>query len=388
MALDDKSLADITEGDIRSLLRAGLAEGPTVEYKSEIYDRNDRGNLEFLLDVCMFANAKGGTLLIGVPELRDADGQPTGTPDPSAELGIVCANPEQQLLAYESRSLEAIDERLPIELRAVPCANGRHLIAIRVPNSLAKPHRVRYQGRTYFPSRRERQRYELDASEIKDMAMRTASQSERAEATLISAIADPGPLGASSPVLVVALLPVFFRNFVVDLKEQAVSHALTIFALPGGRSVIPEYSVNGLSRIGPLGAKLTFGHNGLLKLRVPIASTVVEGVGVRFYPVAVDIFVRSLVVGAASVFEAAGLTTPALLGVSLWTNHNYVAAYDDVLPGTEFPGVNHRFPILPLTSLGATADYQVRSLCDLIHQTFGCSGSPSFTIEGQWNRRS
>jgi hypothetical protein len=217
-----------------------------------VFPRIVRGSLEFLLDVCMFANANGGTLLIGVLELRDTEGQPTGTPDPSAELGIVCANPEQQLLAYESRSLEAIDERLPIELRAVPCASGRHLIGVRVPNSLSKPHRVRYQGRTYFPSRRERQRYELVASEIKDMAMRTASQSERAEAILSSAIGDPGHLGTASPVLVVALLPVFFRNFVVDLKQQAVSHALTIFTLPGGRSVIPEYSVNGLSRIGPL----------------------------------------------------------------------------------------------------------------------------------------
>jgi schlafen family protein len=386
MALDDKPLADITEGDILNLLQAGLTEGPSVEYKSEIYERNDRGNLEFLLDVCMFANASGGTLLIGVPELRDADGQPTGTPDASAELGIVCANPEQQLLAYESRSLEAIDERLPIELRAVPCANGRHFIAVRVPNSLAKPHRVRYQGRTYFPSRRERQRYELDAREIKDLAMRTASQFERAETVLMSAINDPGPWAAASPVLVVALLPVFFRNFVVDLKQQAVSHALTTFDLPGGVSVIPHYSVDGLTRIGPRDARLTFGHNGLLKLRVPVASTLENNVGVRFYPAAIDIFVRSVVVGAAQVVEAAGLAPPALLGVSLWTSYNYIVAYDDGA-GTTFPGVNHRFPILPVTSLGVSADNQVRSLCDLVHQLFGRSGSPSFTVEGQWNRR-
>jgi predicted HTH transcriptional regulator len=36
----------------------------------------------------MFANAEGGILLIGVDEKRDAQGQPTGTPDPAIPLGV------------------------------------------------------------------------------------------------------------------------------------------------------------------------------------------------------------------------------------------------------------------------------------------------------------
>jgi hypothetical protein len=103
----------------------------------------------------MFANASGGTILVGIAELRDDIGQATGAPDPAADMGIEHANPEQQLLTYESRILEAIDERLPVQLRAVTCANDRHAIVIRIPNSLAKPHRVRYRGQVNFPSRRE-----------------------------------------------------------------------------------------------------------------------------------------------------------------------------------------------------------------------------------------
>jgi hypothetical protein len=45
----------------------------------------------------MFANAQGGLILIGVPEQRDSIGQPTGLPDPSAELGVVAVNPESLL---------------------------------------------------------------------------------------------------------------------------------------------------------------------------------------------------------------------------------------------------------------------------------------------------
>jgi len=393
MAFEDKNLASLTEDDIRTLVATGRREGPTLEYKSELYETGDRGNREFLLDVCMFANASGGTILIGIPEMRDAQERATGAPD-DAELGVDCPNPEQVLLGYETRILEAIDERLPVEMAAINLANGRHIFAIRIPNSLAKPHRVRYQKHTYFPSRRERHRYELDAREIKDIAMRTASQSERAEAIVASAINDPINMDPNAPVLIAALVPVFSNNFIVDLKLQAVFDALMTFALPGEGSVIPRYSVDGLQRIGPRNLTLRFAHNGLLKLRAPIASRMVQidtpihrGAGTRFYPTAIDLFLRALLVGGANVIEAAGLTPPALLGVSLWTRHPYVAAHDDENLGTVFPGATHKFPILPLTTLGRSADSQVRQLCDLIHQTFGLSGSPLFTMDGKWQGR-
>ena len=46
-----------------------------TEYKSALYEDNDRGRREFLLDVCMFANSSGGILLIGVPERRERSEQ-------------------------------------------------------------------------------------------------------------------------------------------------------------------------------------------------------------------------------------------------------------------------------------------------------------------------
>ena len=67
---EDRALRDITEADVRQLVDAGVEEDLRLDYKSELYDRNDRGNKEFLLDVCMFANASGGLLLIGVPEAK------------------------------------------------------------------------------------------------------------------------------------------------------------------------------------------------------------------------------------------------------------------------------------------------------------------------------
>jgi hypothetical protein len=387
MAFEDKPLSSLTEADIRQLITAERPEGLTVEYKAELYESTDRGNREFLLDVCMFANASGGVILIGIPEARDGNGRPTGIPDRNAELGVTCEHPEQLLTAYESRLVDGIDERLTAELTAIPFANGRFVLAIRIPNSLAKPHRVRYQNHSYFPCRRERHRYELNAREIKDLAMRTASQSERAENLVAFAIDDPVRLEPLNPVLICALLPVFTNNFVVDLKNQGISQTLATFPLPGGISVTPHYSMDGLRRVGPRDVSLAFAHNGLLKLRAPLPARMIEGSGVRFYPTAIDLFVRSLVVGSEQLFERAKLTAPALLGVSLWTNHPYVAAYGDYDDGEVFPQQTHKFPILPLTILGSSADNQVRQLSDLIHQTFGVSGSPAFGIDGTWQGR-
>jgi Putative DNA-binding domain len=390
MAFDDKPLADINEGDIRDLIQAGRAEGPTLEYKSDLYETNDRGNREFLQDVCMFANANGGTILIGIPELRDDANQPTGVPDPVSEIGVELPNPEQQLLAYESRILEGIDERLSVQLRALRCATGRIVIAVRVPNSLAKPHRVRYRGQVNLPSRRERQRYELDAREIKDLAMRTASQFERAESEVRTALAGPEYPSDSAVVLIVAVLPVFFGNFRVDLRNEALVSALGRFRVFANMPVAtrPSYTTAGLTIRGPNRTALTLGHNGLLKLNAPFRG-VADGGSVFFFPRGIDIFTRQFVVQAAPIFEVGGLSLPALLGISVSTTSNLIISYDELdrLDSVLYEHREYSFPLLPLTSLGAAADSEVRVLLDHIHQGFGQPGSPSFDAVGQWQER-
>src|SRR6266566_9692373 len=97
MLWEGKHLRDVTEDDLRQIIDSGLSEHLQLEYKSELYQNNERGSKESLLDICMFANAEGGVLLIGVPELRDGGGQPTGVPDPAAPIGLNQGNPEAAL---------------------------------------------------------------------------------------------------------------------------------------------------------------------------------------------------------------------------------------------------------------------------------------------------
>ncbi len=179
----DKPLRDWIESDIANLVNAGRTEGRSLEFKQELWDNGDRGSKDFLRDVCSMANSEGGLLLVGIAERRDALGKPTGEPDIEAPLGIECENPEQVLLGCEAKVLDGIDPRLTVESHSINLQSGRKVLAFRLPNSLEKPHRVFHQGRTWFPARREWRIYELNASEIRDMVMKTTSRLDEARRT-------------------------------------------------------------------------------------------------------------------------------------------------------------------------------------------------------------
>ena len=382
----EKALRDWTEDDIRSLVATGRVEGPTLEYKSAVYEANERGNREFLLDICSMANASGGLIVIGVSELRDNFG-PTGAPDPNAVLGIEIENAEQLLAAFEGRILDCIDQRLPIESHAVRLTDGRVILLFRVPNSLLKPHRAYYQGRPNFPARRERQRYELSASEIKDLVMRTASQLGVVEESVQGATW-LGGVGATDqgPLLNIAIRPVFAGNFSIDLRSEAVRNAFSGFDATGlGRRTYEQasFSANGITRRVNPNQTLSLAHNGLLKLSMQLHAVLANN-GRRFSALAADLYIRGLALGAGPLYQLAGLSEPAVLGASMAVAQGAVGVYEDHWDELAIPEGVHNFPTVLLDALGEAVGERVRPLCDLVHQSFGRPESPAFSPEGEW----
>jgi hypothetical protein len=389
----DKAPREMQEEDILTLVRLGRAEGPTLEYKGDLYEPNERGNKELLLDICSMANSNGGYIFIGISEQRE-DGQASGIPDPAVPLGLEITNPEQILTAYEARVLDCIDERLQTESCAIPLASGRCVLVFRVPNSLSKPHRVSYQGHTYFPARRERQRYALTATEIKDLVMRTASRIEIAEAQINGAL-DQNPSSAQAPTVTIAVVPVFTRNFALDFRLPQIVDTLAHLDLTAQGDEInrtPTHSVDGLTRIGPANTRVVLRHDGLLRLTVELQSAGVMG-RPSFFPINIDMYVRGIASGCGEIFTAAGLSAPLLLGLSLRIPVQCFASYgngpwDDPAAVNPFTKV---YPLLTLDSFTDRVDYQIRPLCDLVHQSLGEPNSRAFNDEGIWrdlgNRR-
>jgi hypothetical protein len=381
----EKPLREWTEADVVALVRSGRIEGPTLEYKASLYDTNDRGSREFLLDICSMANSNGGLLLIGVAEQRDENG-PTGAPDANASLGVECDNPEQLLTSSESRILEAIDQRLLVESHAINLGSGRRVLVFRVPDSLDKPHRVAFQGRTSFPARRERQRYELNATEIKELVMRAASRIDAAEVEINRALS--GAVGPhENPIFAVALMPVFTRNLAVDFRSRQLIHAfaqMNLVQQESGTYIQPVFSMEGLTRQGLApGVKVSLGHNGLLLLSMRIPSSRSGGL-LSFNPLTVDIYIRGMARGCRVVYSVANLAAPLLLGAAIKIPEESLAHYGGVFDDpNRVESFTRIYPSLVLQSL-ADPDPQIRPLCDLIHQSFGESHSPAFDGAGNW----
>jgi hypothetical protein len=385
---EDRRLRDITEADVRQLVNSGLEEHLQLEYKSDLYDNNHQGSKESLLDICMFANAGGGILLIGISEQRDGNGQPTGTPDPNAELGVDLPNSEMVLQSYDARVIANIQERLPLESYAIPVANNRHVIAIRVPNSISKPHRVHLQGHAYFPSRRERQRYEMDVREIKEMVMRTASRLEEAEGKLsdtLAAIQQPNDTAS----IVIGSIPAFWQNFMVDVRKPEVIQAVSRFHLGHANFLQPTYTYNGLQRqiVATDDSFVQVHRDGMIILnrRLPLLR---EGPKFFLRPTGIDIVLRAFVGHCSEVYTAASISGPFLLTMLLRTVQNtwglHPAPIGEDPGGMIWPGA-YPFPVMQADNF-LDVDKVIRPLCDQAHQMFGRDSSPYFNADGVWNR--
>lgn len=391
MLWEGRPLREIREVDIRRLVESGLREHLQLEYKGALYEDNDPGKREFLLDVCMFANASGGILLIGIPELRDAHGQPTGAPDTTAALGLELANPEMLLNAYDARVMEAIEERLTLEAAAIDVGQGRSVIAIRVPNSTNKPHSVRHKGHIYSPYRRERIRSHMTVREIKEQVMRTASRLQQAKDALKQSFLLTATSG-NQPYLIIGIIPVFFEDFLVEVRAEGVRAAVRNFSRAGNNvQLVPEYTFEGIERRGEnFDHVVRFQRNGLLNVsqQLPLISATSDH---RVHIAGVDRLLYQAVSAAKTVYDAAALSAPYVLAMTLRLRQQLTGVYgafggnwiEDTPPIT--PRI-YEFPFLQIDDL-SEIERIIRPVCDQLHQMFGKERSPNFNPDGRWNPR-
>ncbi len=388
MIFDQKPLREITEADLRAEIAAGLAEHLFLDYKLENYGQRDADRKEFLLDICQFANAEGGFLLLGVPEVRE-EGRPTGVPDPDGQLGIEIENPENALLRYDALIAANIHERLRVESCSIPIQGGRVVLAFRVPNSTAKPHCVKLQGEhVYFPIRRERHRVYLDIREVKEMAMRTASQLERARSVLEASLPNE-PRPGTNVCFHIGLVPVFFREFLVDVKLPRVREAFAAFHVRTGLANLsqPTFSYEGLVRATQNRDWVTLCRIGLIKSTSIITAREHEG---RLYcfPVSADLLLRNFVVRAQTFTQVAEIVGPYLLKVALHSPSGVVALGAGLAGGEEEIGQLGAgywpSPEMQLDTISDPFSQIIRPFCDFLHQMFGCEESPNFDADGNW----
>jgi len=153
-----KALNEITIADLQALIENQAPESRRLEYKRDLWTRNKDGNKEFLKDISAFANSQGGDLIVGIEETEGR---------PNALVGVDVNDTGAETLALEERLQSGLEPRLSgVRPLWLTLGNGKHILLIRVPDSLSGPHRI--LSTSQFYARRNGGAYPMDTHELRD----------------------------------------------------------------------------------------------------------------------------------------------------------------------------------------------------------------------------
>ncbi|MDO9020197.1 MAG: ATP-binding protein [Deltaproteobacteria bacterium] len=199
-----KPLSEVTEADLRELVRAGSTERRTLEFKRDLPARSDAGKKEFVHDVVSFANAAGGDILFGVEE---RDGVAAAVP------GVACTSFDDAKLWMESVLRDNVAPRLQgIDIEQVRGFERGPVVLLRVPRSWTGPHMAQVTKGTRFFSRTTAGKFELDVTELRAAFAGSAELGDRLRAfrdrRLGLLLADDGPVRLRpGPLAVLHIIP-------------------------------------------------------------------------------------------------------------------------------------------------------------------------------------
>ena len=179
MALSYIPLDAITEQHLRDLIQTGARESLYIDYKSQTYDKNEAARKEFLADICSFANAAGGDIVIGMAETG-------GVP---SEITPFTDDADQERLRLEQMARDGVEPRIiGLAVRVVTVSGGVVFI-VRVPKSWNPPHRVKFQGSNRFYARTSGGKYEPSIEELRNLFLAAPHIAERMRAFRMERIA-------------------------------------------------------------------------------------------------------------------------------------------------------------------------------------------------------
>lgn len=165
-----KSLEKITEADLDQLVQNSVAEGKSLEYKTELPGNTDEEKKEFLADVSSFANAGGGDLLYGIEEQGGVA---------TKVSGVAVKDLDVEIGRLDGMVRTGIDPRIRFLILPITLANGKTVIIIRVEQSWIGPHRVVFKGWDKFFGRHSTGKYPLDVSELRSAFALSSTVAEK-----------------------------------------------------------------------------------------------------------------------------------------------------------------------------------------------------------------
>jgi hypothetical protein len=371
---------------IATIINAQASEGQSLEFKSELPDRSDKGKAEFLKDVSAMANASGGTILFGVAEKRGAADSLAGLRfhDPDAEVRRL------------SQILESGAEPRIAGVTLSPISIGdSDVLVVDVPESLDAPHRYLFNNHSKFVQRMGTHTSELSYDQLRAAFNRTSARMDKIRSRWDDQLELKKlwrPM-ISGPVCIVRLASLMLADErqVIDPKVAYEHWSNLIFPGWGGGS--PAFNYEGvvayqsrgqdtqaaLVQVNRHGSISAYRTARLLGDDRPIIPSIV--VGDFIIQAAKKLIDFSLLVGmrGSAVLNVALIR---LSGFEFATRDRY--GFDSELSAgidkIEMP----EFWVDDLENPGVV-DHLVRPGFDLLWQSFGWAECPEFNPEGVWS---
>jgi predicted HTH transcriptional regulator len=159
-SIDRKPLGQINKADLEELITDQVQESKTIDYKRDIVVNTDEQKKEFLADISSFANAIGGHLIYGVVEEKGI---------PKQISGLEIRDIDKEIGRLENIIRDGIEPRIPgLSIHPIKL-DSSFVIIIRVAQSFALPHIVKFRNHNKFYSRNSNGKYLLDIAEIRNL---------------------------------------------------------------------------------------------------------------------------------------------------------------------------------------------------------------------------
>ncbi len=172
--LSRTQIQNLNKDSLVEFLSLGMPEGAQIDYKEKLSGENrNEASKEFLKDITAFANAHGGTLLLGVREPSE------GCSGEGQIVGIVDGDDLTKDL--ERLAATSVDPRIPgLLIKPVHILNRKYVIVVYIPASLFRPHMVCFRKHRSFYVRHSESSVPMTTHEIRDTVLSSATSEARA----------------------------------------------------------------------------------------------------------------------------------------------------------------------------------------------------------------
>jgi len=218
-----KRVDQLDEADIVRLMNNEIPESKILDYKRDLKISQDKDKKEFLYDISAMYNTEGGTIIFGIEENKDDNGQNTGTP--RRLVGVAIENIDKLVQQLEDIIRANTDPSIPNIVVKVIDVNHLQIIALGIAKRYGLPSMVTFNESNKFYRRKNSGKYAVDVHELNIMFMQNMLIKESAEkfryARIKSVRVDSVfPNLLSNPSFFLQIIPFSFMNeSILDLTS-------------------------------------------------------------------------------------------------------------------------------------------------------------------------